>query len=195
MPPLPPDYVHAGPENARRAITALDKMVQGLKRNRKRCGDQIDEDNKTLEHLAHEKMKIREIYDPLCQTLEDRLALRAKLIHHITDATEKMQGFIDATKATARRGNTENRQHARKSATRALEASRGYTCRTGSTQMQFRRTSHGAGKPHGKIGRAASFLTKDGVIPGMVPSGDRPDSAEAQRARARSSQRPASSMN
>ena len=169
-------------------------MVGGLKRNRKRCGDQIDADNAELEHIADEEGKIRQIYDPLCRTLDDRLALRAKLIHHITSAERQMQGFIDATKATARRGNTENRQHARKAATRQLEASRGYTCRTGSTQMQFRRTGHGAGAPTGKIGRAASFLTKDGVIPGMVPS-SRPDSAEAQRERARSGQRPASSMN
>ena len=80
-------------------------------------------------------------------------------------------------------------------ATRHLEATRGYTCRTGSTQMQFRRTGHGAGAPTGKIGRAASFLTKDGIIPGMVPEGGRPDSAVAQRERARSSQGPASSMN
>jgi hypothetical protein len=170
-------------------------MVKGLKRNRKRCGDQIEADNDELKALAEEERKIREIYDPLCITLKDRQVLRSKLIRHITDASEQMQGFIDATRTISRRGNTENRQHARKSATRNLESSRGYTCRAGSTQAQFRRTKPGQ-VVHGKIGRNASFMTKDGTLPGIGKGhGARPDSAEDARARARSRQRPATSMN
>ena len=34
-----------------------------------------------LQRIAGEEAKIREIYDPLCRTLKDRLALRAKLLN------------------------------------------------------------------------------------------------------------------
>ena len=43
-----------GPEQAKRAIVALDKMVGGLKKRRKLCGEQIDADKKRLYWLQHE---------------------------------------------------------------------------------------------------------------------------------------------
>ena len=37
-----------GPEQAKRAIVALDKMVNGLKKRRRLCGESIEEDTKRL---------------------------------------------------------------------------------------------------------------------------------------------------
>ncbi len=185
-----------GPEHAKRRITALDKMVAGLKKQRKTCGEQMEEDLATMAWIDGECDKINKIYIPLCKKLDERLETRRKLIANITNAEAQMQSFITGTRSTFRSARTSYCTLQSKGATRYLEATRGYTCRSGSTQAQFRK----GGKPVRP--RAASTLLASGDVASLVAKeqqkkyeGSRPDSAADRRARARSGVRPHTSMN
>ena len=50
-----------GPEQAKRRIEELDKMVQGLKKKRRLCGEQMESDKKRLYWLNKEIQDVEKI--------------------------------------------------------------------------------------------------------------------------------------
>ena len=122
-----------GPEQAKRAIVALDKMVNGLKKRRRLCGESIEEDTKRLFWLQHEIDEVEKQRKKLFDVLEDRRRRRdaaQKARDAIKAQLLEMSKFMDKTrsKVTHRTSKTFS-----KSTTAELSAARGYNCLPGST--------------------------------------------------------------
>ena len=115
-----------GPEQAKRAIVALDKMVGGLKKRRKLCGEQIDADKKRLYWLQHEIDEVEKQRKKLFDVLEDRRRRRdaaQKARDAIRAQLMDMSRFMDKTRSTVTHRTSKTFS---KSTTADLRALRGY---------------------------------------------------------------------
>ncbi len=122
-----------GPEQAKRRIEQLDKMVSGLKKRRRLCGEQIDADNERLHWLRHEISEVAKQRKKLFDVLQDRRRRRdaaQKARDAIYAQLQTMSRFMDATrsKVTHSTASTFSR-----STTANLTAQRGYSTAPGST--------------------------------------------------------------
>ena len=70
-----------GPEQAKRRIEELDKMVQGLKKRRRLCGEQMEADKKRLFWLRKEIEDVEKMRGKLQATADDRIKLFNPKIH------------------------------------------------------------------------------------------------------------------
>ena len=122
-----------GPEQAKRAIVALDKMVSGLKKRRRLCGESIEADKTRLHWLQHEINEVEKQRKKLFDVLEDRRRRR--------DATQKardaikaqlndMSKFMDKTRARVTHSTAKTFS---RSTSAGLRAARGYGMEPSST--------------------------------------------------------------
>jgi chromosome segregation ATPase len=122
-----------GPEQAKRAIVALDKMVGGLKKRRRLCGESIDEDKKRLFWLQHEIDEVEKQRKKLFDVLEDRRRRRdaaQKARDAIKAQLLEMSRFMDKTRSKVTHSTTKTFS---KSTSAELSAARGYNMKPGST--------------------------------------------------------------
>ena len=122
-----------GPEQAKRAIVALDKMVGGLKKRRRLCGESIDSDKMRMHWLQHEIDEVEKQRKKLFDVLEDRRRRRdaaQKARDAIKTQLMEMSKFMDKTRSSVSHRTSKTFS---KSTSAELSAARGYNCEPGST--------------------------------------------------------------
>jgi chromosome segregation ATPase len=122
-----------GPEQAKRAIVALDKMVGGLKKKRRLCGESIEADQKRLFWLQHEIAEVAKQRKKLFDVLEDRRRRRdaaQKARDAIRAQLNEMSRFMDKTRARVTHSTAKTFS---KSTSANLRAKRGYGMEPSST--------------------------------------------------------------
>ena len=122
-----------GPEQAKRRIEQLDKMVSGLKKRRRLCGEQIIADKERLHWLSHEIGEVEKQRKKLQDVLDDR-KLRRDAAQTARDAIyaqlQTMSRFMDSTRSKVTHSTAKTFS---RSTTANLTAQRGYSCAPGST--------------------------------------------------------------
>ena len=91
-----------GPEQAKRRIEQLDKMVSGLKKRRRQCGEQIAADKERLHWLKHEIGEVEKQRKKLQDVLDDRKRRRdaAQTARDaIYEQLQSMSRFMDSTRS------------------------------------------------------------------------------------------------
>ena len=128
-----------GPEQAKRRIEELDKMVQGLKKRRRLCGEQMEADKKRLFWLRKDIEGVEKMKGKLQATADDRIA-RSK---HCADALDKIQSaminIIGSTDKTRSNVTHSVQKIFSKSTSQNLRAARGFGMDPDSTFYQHGR--------------------------------------------------------
>ena len=122
-----------GPEQAKRRIEQLDKMVSGLKKRRRQCGEQIAADKERLHWLKHEIGEVEKQRKKLQDVLDDRKRRRdaAQTARDaIYEQLQSMSRFMDSTRSKVTHSTAKTFS---RSTTANLTAERGYSCKAGST--------------------------------------------------------------
>jgi len=122
-----------GPEQAKRRIEALDKMVFSLKSRRQQCGDATEKDTKSLSWIDKEIERINYLYNPLCQRLQEKEEMMASVEQNLQLAEKTMHHLTSQTKICTRSGSTSNSHMQKKHASSHLRDQRGFGVEKSST--------------------------------------------------------------
>ena len=115
-----------GPEQAKRRIEQLDKMVHGLKKRRRLCGEQIEADKTRLYWLKHEIGEVMKQRGKLQDILDDRKRRRdaaQKARDAIYQQLRTMSTFMDKTRGSVTHSTTKTFSN---HTTNELRMARGY---------------------------------------------------------------------
>ena len=125
-----------GPEHAKRRIEALDKMVSGLKSNRRKCGEAMKKDGESIYWIDKEIEKINKRYLPLKERLKERKEERNRIAEQLKLAEDTMNTIMKQTKTTSINGRLSNAKMQKRAASNKLRETRGFGTDPSSTFRQ-----------------------------------------------------------
>ena len=152
-----------GPEQAKRRIEELDKMVQGLKKKRRLCGEQMESDTKRLYWLQKEIDDVEKMRNKLKATADDRIQRADNCAAALDKIQNAMLNIIGSTDSTRSNVTHSVQKIFSNSTTQNLKASRGFSMEPGSTFYQGGRKPPAKGsyakrmaRSHAKLGGSMS---------------------------------------
>ena len=125
-----------GPEQAKRRIEELDKMVQGLKKKRRLCGEQMESDKKRLYWLNKEIGDVEKMKNKLKATADDRISRADNCANALNKIRSAMLNIMESTSTTRSNVTHSVQKIYSRSTSENLRAARGFGMHPESTFYQ-----------------------------------------------------------
>lgn len=123
-------------DHAKRQVKELDKTAKKSKDRRKKCEEQMANDKKEIAQINKRLEEIHRIYDPLCESLKEKLEKKEHLIKMLTNCKDQEKGMMGQMKGMVNTNMIQTFKQNRNAATFKLESLRGYTIKPESTFSQ-----------------------------------------------------------
>ena len=123
-------------EHAKRQVKDLDKTAKKSKDRRKKCEEQMERDKKEIAQINKRLEEIHRIYDPLCDSLKEKLEKKDHLIKMLNNCKSQEKDMMGTMKGMVNANMIQTFKQNRNAATFKLETLRGYTIKPESTFSQ-----------------------------------------------------------
>ena len=142
-------------QHTRHQVSELDKQAKGGLAKRKFRLEQIDHDTKEIAQIDDEIFRIKQRYDPLCKSLEERRQKRKELMATLESCLKEEKRIMGETIQTVGQKKIDEMKLSRSFCSLEMAIQRGYTVTPESTFYQSR-------DRHNKLGTLNMSLAPPG---------------------------------
>ena len=125
-------------QHTRHQVSELDKQAKSGMAKRKFRLEQIDHDTKEIAQIDDEIFRIKQRYDPLCKSLEERKLRRKELLETLESCVKEEKRIMGETIQTVGQKKIDEMKLSRSFCSLELAIQRGYTVTPESTFYQSR---------------------------------------------------------
>ena len=86
--------------HAKHQVSELDKTAKNSQLKRKQCIQQIEDDKKECEHVEDQIARLKARYDPLCESLADKISRKEGLMKVLDSCMTEEKKIMADTKGT-----------------------------------------------------------------------------------------------